>query len=89
MQGTNKTRTWNAVKTVLVTLGAYYLCWLPCGVWFVWNIANPHVPISGWFCFLASQILSLNGGMGCIIYYFMLPKFKETLQLLLTQCCKS
>ena len=89
MQGSNRTRTLNVVKAVLVTLGAYYLCWLPCGVWFVWNIANPHVPISGWFRFFALQILSLNSGMGCIIYYFMLPKFKETLHLLLTQCCKS
>ena len=49
MQGANQTSTWDAVTSVLVTIGTYYvLCWLPCGVWFVWDIANPHIPIVEW-----------------------------------------
>ena len=80
MQGANKTSTWDAVKSVLVTIGTYYLCWLPCGVWFVWNIANPFIPISGWFGLPASQSLFMNSGMGCAAL-FITPRFQSLKRL--------
>ena len=79
MRSTTRVRTLKAVKTVLLTLGIYYLCWIPMGVWTVWDFISPHVNPPGWFNFLAVQVVILNSGMSGVIYYCTLPNFKETL----------
>ena len=79
MRSTTKARTLKAVKTVLLTLGIYYLCWIPMGVWTVWDFISPHVHPPGWFNFLAVQVVALNSGISGVIYYYTLPNFKETL----------
>ena len=79
MRSTTRARTLKAVRTVFVTLGAYYLCWIPIGVRTVWDFISPHVNPPGWFNFLAVQVVILNSGMSGVIYYCTLPNFKETL----------
>ena len=79
MRSTTRARTLKAVKTVLLTLGVYYLCWIPMGVWTVWDFISPHVDPAGWFNFLAVQVVVLNSGISGVIYYYTLPNFKETL----------
>ena len=79
MRSTTRVRTLKAVKTVLLTLGIYYLCWIPMGVWTVWDFISPHVHPPGWFNFLAVQVVALNSGISGVIYYYTLPNFKETL----------
>ena len=79
MRSTTRARTLKAVRTVLVSLGAYYLCWIPIGVRTVWDFISPHVHPPGWFNFLAVQVVILNSGMSGVIYYCTLPNFKETL----------
>ena len=77
MKGTNRCHIVKAVRTVLVTLGVYYICWLPMGIWVVWDIVSPDLHPPSWFPFFTIQMLVINSGMSCIVYYFTLPKFKE------------
>ena len=48
MRSATRARTLKAVKTVLLTSGVYYLCWIPLGVWILWDLVSPDVePLDG------------------------------------------
>ena len=79
MRSATRAKTLKAVKTVLLTIGVYYLCWIPLGVWILWDLVSPDVDPPGWFNFLAVQVVVLNSCMSGVIYYNTLPNFKRTL----------
>ena len=88
LKGANKARTLKAVRTVLVTLGVYYICWLPMCVWTMWDIVSPNKGSPGWLRFSAIQILNVNSGMSFLIYYLTLQNFRETFLAMLSKCCR-
>lgn len=75
MRGLNKKRNIRAIKTVVLTVGLYWLCWAPLVIQFVW-IASGYKDPPGWFVFTCIQMLHLNGGASIIIYSVSLPEFK-------------
>ena len=85
LKGANCTRILKAVRTTLVTVGVYYVCLLPT----LFNAilsATTTVDI-GWFSFACIQIVFANSGMSCVIYYFTLPDFQNSLQAILKSIC--
>ena len=65
MRSETRARTLKAVKTVLLTIGVYYLCWIPLGVWILWDLVSPDVdPLDGlifqqcrqWYCMVVWQL---------------------------------
>ena len=79
MQGANRKRIITAVKTVLTTLAVYYICWMPMGIWTVWDLVADTHP-AGWYGYFAVQMLVLNSGMSFLIYYNTLKRFRARFQ---------
>ena len=69
--------------TVLTTLAVYYMCWLPMGVWTMWDFVSTTHPAGSpdWLGYFAVQMMVLNSGMCFLIYYNTLTRFKMTFQL--------
>ena len=76
-------RVFRAVRTVLTTLAVYYMCWLPMGVWTMWDFVSTTHPAGSpdWLGYFAVQMMVLNSGMCFLIYYNTLTRFKMTFQL--------
>lgn len=76
LKGSNRDRMCKSIRTVTTTLGVYYLCWTPIGIWLTWQmISDSHPP--GYYTFFASHILIGNSGMCFPIYLITLPQFRE------------
>ena len=76
LQGANRARTFKSMKTVLTTLGAFYLCWFPIGIWLLWEMSSNSHP-NGGFTYFATRMLISNSGMSFPIYFRTLPGFKD------------
>lgn len=64
-----------AVKTLVVTLGLYYVCWAPILLAIMWRkLTATEPPVA--YTLIAYQFLMLNSGMSFFIYAFTLPGFK-------------
>ena len=87
LKGANRTRVLKAVRTTLVTVGVYYVCLLPA-LFYVILSATTTVDI-GWFSFACGQIMFANSGMSCVIYYFTITDFQNSLQSILKNICFS
>ena len=75
MPSVNRKRVIKAAKTVLITLAVYYVCWLPMGIWTIWDFVSDTHP-AGWYGYFAIQMLVLNSGMGFLIYFNTLKRFR-------------
>lgn len=74
--GANKTRMCKSIRTVITTLGVYYLCWIPTGIWPAWEMTtDSHPPI--YYTYFAAQFLITNSGMSFPIYVLTLPQFRD------------
>ena len=78
--GMGRKQVVKAVKTVLTTLAVYYICWLPMGVWTLWDFVSVTHP-AGWYGYFAVQMMVLNSGMCFLIYYNTLKRFRNNCQL--------
>ena len=78
--GIGRKQVVKAVKTVLTTLAVYYICWLPMGVWTLWDFVSVTHP-AGWYGYFAVQMMVLNSGMCFLIYYYTLKRFRNNCQL--------
>lgn len=78
VRGSNRKNAIRAMKTVLLTVGTYFLCWVPTAVYFILNLL-PNTKPASWFIFMTGEILLFNSGMGCIIYTASLPMFRTSL----------
>ena len=76
LRGANRARTFKSIKTVITTLGAFYLCWFPIGIWLLWDISSASHP-NGAFSYFAVRMLLSNSGMSFLIYFRTLPGFKD------------
>lgn len=76
LRGSNRDRLCKSIKTVITTLGVYYLCWTPIGIWLFWGMASDSQP-PGYYTFFATHIVVANSGMSFPIYFVTLPKFRE------------
>ena len=76
LRGANRARTFKSIKTVLTTLGAFYLCWFPIGIWLLWEMSSNSHP-NGGFTYFAVRMLLSNSGMSFPIYFRTLPGFKD------------
>lgn len=79
LRGVTKQRTKRAIRTLVLTVGLFYLSWLPVLVYAVWMIIQPNSSGSDWSKYIISNIVASNSAMSFIIYIFTLPKFKITL----------
>ena len=86
LQGSNKSRTLLAIRTVGVTLGVYWMCWIPFVVDFVWTIIPNIDPSPDWMEFLTGTGVFLNSGMSCIIYNVCMPSFRKQFHDLFDTC---
>ena len=71
-----KKRIFCAIKTVLRTLGAYYMCIGPAAVFMVWSAASDNAPPPE-IKFAAYYILLSNSCMNFFIYLSSMPRFRE------------
>ena len=76
-RGIKRKHVVQAVRTVLTTLAVYYICWLPMGVWTVWDFLSL-TPLAGWYGYFAVQMMVLNSGMCFPIYYYTLKQFRRS-----------
>lgn len=64
------------LKTVVLTLGFFYLCRIPFFIFILWT----NLPIASkppiWFEVLQRHVVTLNSGMSTIIYYVSLRGFR-------------
>ena len=85
LQGATRTRTIKSVKTVITTLGVFYLCWFPIGIWLLWDMSISSHP-NGVFAYFAIRMLVCNSGMSFPIYIRTLPGFKEKFMSMIRRC---
>lgn len=67
-----------AVKTLALTLGLYYVCWVPILIAILWRWLTVRDPPDV-YTLIAYQVLMLNSSMSFCIYTFTLPGFKLAL----------
>ena len=72
-----KKRIFCAIKTVLRTLGAYYMCIGPAAVFMVWSAASDNAPPPE-FKFAAYYIILSNSCVNFFIYLSSMPRFRES-----------
>ena len=65
-----------SVKTVLTTLGVYYICWTPMGIWTVLDFVT-EASTPGWYGFFAVQMVVLNSMTCFFIYYKTMRRFRD------------
>lgn len=75
MQATGRKRIKKAIRTLSLTVGLYYVCWMPVLILQVWRIAFGSKPPQI-FTFAGIQILMSHSGISGIIYYISLPDFR-------------
>ena len=80
MRGRTRKNMIRAIRTVGLTVGTYFLCWMPTAVYLIWNILPVRAP-AGWFSFMTGEILLANSGMSCVIYAVSLPNFRDGLTI--------
>lgn len=80
MRGTTRRRTVRAMKTVTLTVGVYYVCYIPAVVEILWVLIF-HTRPAGILEFLALQAIMLNSTMSLVIYSYSLPKFSARLKI--------
>ena len=73
-RGVTRKQTIKAIKTVVLTVGVYWLFWLPVACQLGFALFGSLPP--GWYRFLALQIVQANSATSYIIYYTSLPNFK-------------
>lgn len=73
-RGANRKRMGKAMKTVVMTVGIYWIFWLPvaCQIAFL-VFVNWTAPT--WYRFLAIQVVQANSAMSLLIYTSSLPNF--------------
>ena len=76
LQGASRARTFKSIKTIIATLGVFYMCWFPIGIWLLWDILSVSHP-NGAFSYFAVRMLTSNSGMSFPIYFRTLPGFKD------------
>lgn len=76
LRGINRKRLCNSIRTVLITVLVYYICYLPTFIWSIWHIVPGERP-GGWFTFISVQMLFANSGMSFPIYFLTLRDFRE------------
>lgn len=76
LRGTTKKRLFKSIRTVLVTVLASYVCWLPTSIWLLWIIVNGET-LNGWYSFVSVQLLVANSGMSFPIYVLTLQNFRK------------
>ena len=76
LRGASRARTFKSIKTIIATLGVFYLCWFPIGIWLLWDISSASHP-NGAFSYFAVRMLLSNSGMSFVIYFRTLPGFKD------------
>ena len=72
----SKKRIFCAIKTVLLTIGAYYTCIGPASVFMVWGAVSDKA-LSPEFKFAAYYILLSNSCLNFFIYLSSMPRFCE------------
>lgn len=76
MRTMHKNKVIKAMKTLSLTVGIYYICWMPTLIIQIWVVVMGKDP-PGLFIFAGIQILMANSGMSGIIYYTNLPNFRQ------------
>ena len=75
------------MKTLSITLGLYYACWLPVIVQVIWNSAKEHT-LPEWFDVVTLHTLIANSGLSFAIYACSLPAFQQQVQNIFPKCSR-
>ena len=71
------------MKTITITLGLYYACWLPLIVQVIWNSVQQSPE---WFDAVTVPTLVANSGLSFTIYASSLPAFQQQVKNTLPKC---
>ena len=71
------------MKTITITLGLYYACWLPLIVQVIWNSVQQSPE---WFDAVTAHTLVANSGLSFTIYASSLPAFQQQVKNTLPKC---
>lgn len=66
-------------RTVCATILAFYICFVPGGIWVIWSTGFVSGYPPRWLKFVSVQMLALNSCLSFVIYYKLLPGFKSVL----------
>lgn len=87
LRGSNRQHTLMAMRTVGLTIGIYWACWIPFVIDIVWSILPIEPTSPDWMEFVTGTGVLLNSGMSCLIYKACLPHFKKEFTSLIRWCC--
>ena len=79
--GTERSKVLKAMKTVALTLGLYYVCWLPFLVYVLLRSLNICSECWRWLEFIGHNCIFLNSCLSLIIYYNTIPPFARLFDL--------
>lgn len=71
--------TIKAARTLLLTVGLYYVCWLPYSIYILFQFFVDNIIVNEWGIYFSGNILMQNSYLNIFVYIFSLPGFKESL----------
>lgn len=77
MPKTNGQRLMRATRTMLLTVGAYYICWLPYSILMLVQSFSSSIRAFKWAIYFLTNLLTVNSCVNVFIYCFTLPGFRE------------
>ena len=77
-QGVHKAARIQMIRTVGITLGVYYMCWIPYLAYQIWGIIISDDPPEI-FLFIAIYTLCANSAMSGLIYAHNMCSFRKAL----------
>ena len=88
LRGATRARVLRSVRTVLITVITYYVCWIPSASWLTLDMMLTNIEPSAWFSFACFQLLIANSSASLPIYILTIPCFKSEYISLMRQLWK-
>ena len=79
MPKSNRTKIMKATRTMLITVGAYYISWLPYSIMMLVQSFSRNDFLSKWVIYTVTNLLIMNSCINILIYICTLPGFSAHL----------